>query len=1018
MAVTAAQGQGVSSAAASVAEGTEYGRYYWKNWERLELDASRVAVQAASLDDLVTGLKAAGIDPQMAKAFTVDGWWLVSTPAGKTPEQLVAALVAQPTISFATPVFFSLPVGPDQKRGPVFPTQDVMVGFADGTAAAQRDAALQETKVFENGKGSLRDRDWSGMSGVDRATAASKSGIDVLDAANSLAQRADVRFAEPDMMIWGMHDFIPNDPLFGDLWGLNNTGQSGGVADMDMNGPQAWDLTPGSSSVVVTVIDIGVQLNHPDLNIFTSNSDWTGQAGGGYPVNSCDNHGTACAGCVSAIINNSIGVTGIAPGCKVASARTFISNVPCDGSWTSQASWTVNAVNWAQSIGSRVTSNSNGYGFTSATIDTAYTNTHNNNNLVHFASNGNSGAASIGYPASSPSVNGCAAIDRTGVKASFSQYGPGTKFAAPGVTIESTDRTGSDGYVSGDYVFVDGTSFACPYSAGVAALVVSRNPGLTSAQVESIMYNHCKDLGAAGYDTTYGYGLPDARASVAAALLPGNDACGSAYTVLAGGVYTGYLDGATFSAGDGGNNCGSPNNGADVWYTYTANGPGTLRVTTCGTHDAGSVDSGIDTVLSLHSACGGAVLDCNDDWTTATAAGCSGLDTSVLRDSAVQTAVVAGQVVKIRVQRYGGVAAGNFYLNVFFTPANDACGSAIDVSSAASAGASGATFAGTLEGATNDGAASCGLSSSTPDVWYTFTAPPTCTPGVLRVTTCGTNDMGGVDLGMDTVLSLHTACGGSEITCDDDWTSATTTGCAGIDSGNARDSAVATTMTPGETVLIRVSKFGFATTGPFLLHVFYTPSNDDCANAIPVGNGTISFCTFGATTDGPSEPGSCTFFSYPQTDNDIWYNYGATCNGTATVTLCGSNYDTKINIYGGVCPAASGTVIACNDDFCGLQSTVSFAAVANHHYLIRVGGYGSAAGSGVMHISCLGCGSVDFNCDGDIGTDADIAAFFACIAGNCPAPPCASNADFNNDGDIGTDADIAAFFRVLGGGAC
>src|SRR6185369_14619285 len=64
------------------------------------------------------------------------------------------------------------------------------------------------------------------------------------------------------------------------------------------------------------------------------------------------------------------------------------------------------------------------------------------------------------------------------------------------------------------------------------------------------------------------------------------------------------------------------------------------------------------------------------------------------------------------------------------------------------------------------------------------------------------------------------------------------------------------------------------------------------------------------------------------------------------------------------------------------------------------------------------CGSPDFDCDGDIGTDADIEAFFSCLAGNCPPPPCTSSADFNGDGDVGTDADIEAFFRVLGGGTC
>jgi hypothetical protein len=66
----------------------------------------------------------------------------------------------------------------------------------------------------------------------------------------------------------------------------------------------------------------------------------------------------------------------------------------------------------------------------------------------------------------------------------------------------------------------------------------------------------------------------------------------------------------------------------------------------------------------------------------------------------------------------------------------------------------------------------------------------------------------------------------------------------------------------------------------------------------------------------------------------------------------------------------------------------------------------------------LPCGSADFNCDGDVGTDADIEAFFACLAGNCPTWPCTNSADFNRDGDVGTDADIESFFRVLSGGAC
>jgi hypothetical protein len=64
------------------------------------------------------------------------------------------------------------------------------------------------------------------------------------------------------------------------------------------------------------------------------------------------------------------------------------------------------------------------------------------------------------------------------------------------------------------------------------------------------------------------------------------------------------------------------------------------------------------------------------------------------------------------------------------------------------------------------------------------------------------------------------------------------------------------------------------------------------------------------------------------------------------------------------------------------------------------------------------CGTADFNCDGDVGTDSDIAGFFACLSGSCPAAPCTNSADFNGDGDTGTDTDIEAFFRVLSGGSC
>jgi hypothetical protein len=79
---------------------------------------------------------------------------------------------------------------------------------------------------------------------------------------------------------------------------------------------------------------------------------------------------------------------------------------------------------------------------------------------------------------------------------------------------------------------------------------------------------------------------------------------------------------------------------------------------------------------------------------------------------------------------------------------------------------------------------------------------------------------------------------------------------------------------------------------------------------------------------------------------------------------------------------------------------------------------GVSIAAGVFEAMIGTCDSADFDCDGDTGTDADVEAFFACLAGTCPPGPCANDADFDNDGDVATDQDIEAFFRVLAGGWC
>ncbi|MCG3129040.1 MAG: hypothetical protein CHACPFDD_03949 [Phycisphaerae bacterium] len=499
-----------------------HGYYYFKSWRALAIDESRLAVQpchsaargaanAEAFNGVHEALAALGTMGD-AEALVIDGWWLAALAwradaavADRSAEAAAGALAADERVDFVSPVF----VGDD--GGPLIVTRDILVQFEPGCDADEAFAALCAA-------GQIVEVDFGGMAGAFRVRSAARNGFNVLASANALAQRADVRFAEPEMIFTGRGTLVPNDPGFSLCWGLHNTGQSGGLADMDIDAPEAWDMTTGSSSVIVVIIDVGVQQDHPDINQM-GGTDTTSEGGNGGPHSACDNHGTVVAGCVSAKINNGLGTVGVAPGCKTASARTMIATAACDLTWTTSSSWTVNSLAWAQSIGARVTNNSNDYGFTSSAITQKYTETRAAG-MVHFASSGNSGLSSLAFPASSASVNSVGAINRSGNRPSFSNYGTGLDFTAPGVAIYTTDRTGPDGFGPQDYISLDGTSLASPYAAGVAALLISHLPCLDAAAVEEVMQLTCTDRGAAGYDTFYGYGVPNAYDGMFAAPSP------------------------------------------------------------------------------------------------------------------------------------------------------------------------------------------------------------------------------------------------------------------------------------------------------------------------------------------------------------------------------------------------------------------------------------------------------------------------------------------------------------------
>ncbi len=134
------------------------------------------------------------------------------------------------------------------------------------------------------------------------------------------------------------------------------------------------------------------------------------------------------------------------------------------------------------------------------------------------------------------------------------------------------------------------------------------------------------------------------------------------------------------------------------------------------------------------------------------------------------------------------------------------------------------------------------------------------------------------------------------------------------------------------------------------------PLNDRCADAIPVSNGIVPINNIGASTDGPDETGRCDPDSgYTEIDADIWYEYVADRSGNLTVSLCGSDFDTKLAVYEGCarCPPLVGSSIACNDDSpsCDLSSEVTFHVTEGICYQIRIGGFRGADGKGIMTIT-------------------------------------------------------------------
>jgi len=479
--------------------------YYFDEKIDLELDAKQIMISYNSGNQLFEQsevFERADLEVDWIEATGIENWYRVGLGSAVRDKDMayntIESLLASNEIEFASPIFHGV------YFGWLAVTPDIIVGFKN-EYMAEAESILQALAPELN----IIKKNFSGLPMAYQLRGSSRNGFDVLAAANRLAEDPRILWAEPDMQFTGRSDLIPNDPGFVNSWGIHNTGQWGGIVDADMDGPEAWDITTGSSDIKIVILDTGVEQDHPDINQLPG-EDFTGNGTGGGPGNPCDNHGTTVAGCTTGKINNSLGGVGITPACMVLSARIGVANFPCNGTWNGEYSWTSDALYWARNQGARVSNNSNSYGSPSGTISTAYTSTYNSG-MVHFASAGNDAVASLGYPSSLTNVHSISAIAYNGVLAGFSSWGAGLSMTAPGVSVYTTDRTGSDGYSGADYTYVQGTSFSSPYSAGVAALLLSADPALTPAEVGEILECTAVDYGAAGYDIYYGHGFINAN---------------------------------------------------------------------------------------------------------------------------------------------------------------------------------------------------------------------------------------------------------------------------------------------------------------------------------------------------------------------------------------------------------------------------------------------------------------------------------------------------------------------------
>jgi thermitase len=318
-----------------------------------------------------------------------------------------------------------------------------------------------------------------------------------------------VAYAEPNFIL--RTSAIPNDPLFGQLYGLRNTGQAGGTADADIDAPEGWSAAglgafPAGGGAKVGIVDTGIRATHEDLagkvaNCAQSIGAIPGTTPGSIREGSCadDNgHGTHTAGTVAAKANNGKGVAGVSFNSRLAICRAL--SGPLGAGTTADVA---NCITWVHDKGARVISMSLGGGASSTlkqAVNYAWQGGRASGSVL-VAAAGNDGDATRNYPAAYTNVVSVAATDNRDRRASFSNANVDVEVAAPGVDVLSSYNSSNTSYET-----LSGTSMATPHASGVAAVIRALHPALTAAQVVARLDRATDNLGPPGRDPSFGFG--------------------------------------------------------------------------------------------------------------------------------------------------------------------------------------------------------------------------------------------------------------------------------------------------------------------------------------------------------------------------------------------------------------------------------------------------------------------------------------------------------------------------------